>query len=184
MMTPYEALEASNFPRRAVQMLDDKAYLSFYGEKKGKVAKLIELFPTNLIINGACGSGKTVLATMLATTIYRNRSDLSRYESAQQLTMWIEKTRFAQDNSICDDLTNTTDILFIDEFLARKYSDHELDFFQAVIDSRYNDMLTTVIITNLTLEDMVNQIGQKFVDRLTHEGHVLSLNQANGRKQS
>lgn len=182
-MTPYEVVLNSNFPERHVELTKNGSSSEFYAEKAQKTVALSQKMPCNAIINGASGSGKTALATILAVKVYLSHGTFCRYETAQRICMRLEQERFNRDNAVFRDLTsNIESVLFIDEFLSRDYSPYEIDFFQAVLDDRYNAMLSTVFITNLTLDEMRAKVGDKFIHRITQEGHVISLNQVDGRK--
>lgn len=62
------------------------------------------------------------------------------------------------------------DLLIIDEVGVQFGSPSELAILQEVINTRYESMLPTILISNLTLDQMKESIGERIVDRVTDGG--------------
>lgn len=66
-----------------------------------------------------------------------------------------------------------TDMLIIDGFENRKYSDFELRILNRIIDSRYREKKKTILAANQTYELFLQSVGASIVDRITEKGGVI-----------
>lgn len=59
----------------------------------------------------------------------------------------------------------------IDEVGVQFGSASELAILQEIVNARYESVLPTILISNLTFEQLKDSIGERIVDRVTNGGH-------------
>jgi DNA replication protein DnaC len=111
----------------------------------------------NLFFTGGNGTGKTHLAMCLAKdgATYRRLPDIFREV----------RMDFKSEEEIIE-YYGESDLLVIDEIGRQKFSDFELNLFFEIIDRRWNNMLPTTIITNLTVYEFGEYYSLAILDRL------------------
>lgn len=62
------------------------------------------------------------------------------------------------------------DLLVIDEVGCQKGSEYELGLLHSIVDRRYQSVLPTVLISNLSTEGLKTYIGDRALDRLRQNG--------------
>ena len=127
--------------------------------------------PGNMIVSGSVGTGKTLLASALIDSIIHKKT--CRLIKLYDLMNEIKKTFSGESDKTEADIINEMsgfDLLIIDEVGTQTDSDWEkLQIFN-VIDGRYQNMNPTVLISNLSAEEVQSVIGERSVDRLREEG--------------
>jgi len=111
----------------------------------------------NLFFTGGNGTGKTHLAMCLAKdgATYRRLPDIFREV----------RMNFEREEEVIE-YYGESDLLVIDEIGRQKFSDFELNLFFEIIDRRWNNMLPTTIITNLTVDEFGEYYSTAILDRL------------------
>jgi DNA replication protein DnaC len=111
----------------------------------------------NLFFSGNNGAGKTHLAMCLAKdgAIYRRLPDIFR-----EVRLDLEGERKTVE------YYGECKLLVIDEIGRQKFSNFELNLFFEIIDRRWNNMLFTTIITNLTAHEFAKLYSAAILDRL------------------
>lgn len=128
----------------------------------------------SIIMNGGVGTGKTALcSSIVASLVDTHRVKLIK---AIDLIRHLKSSWVKGCSSSEMDLINfysKLDLLIIDEIGMQFGSDTEKMFIFDVIDGRYNEMLPTVLISNLGIDAIKKLIGERVIDRLREDGGQL-----------
>ncbi|HBQ8141730.1 TPA: ATP-binding protein [Klebsiella pneumoniae] len=126
-----------------------------------------------LVMTGNCGTGKNHLAISTAKAIIRNHlarveiTDVMRVMRAVKST-WRHNSETTEDGVL--EHYASLDLLIIDEVGVQFGSASELAILQEIINARYESILPTILISNLTFEQLKDSIGERIVDRVTNGG--------------
>lgn len=166
-------------------------YVCDTAEQKALVAYLREKikngFDENVFIIGGVGLGKTHLAYSILNSLCEKKegktygyfsSDFVEYTSIKEIIDAIRRTW----NNKCDtwDLKVVEDfkrrpLLIIDEIGIQYGSESERLELYEIFNARYNEMLPSIIISNCTLEQITNLMGQRITDRLAGGAKIFEL---------
>lgn len=128
----------------------------------------------NVILTGKVGTGKTMIGTCLINSLYKTKNvkiaklqDILRYikGSYQPAAEYTEAEAIGR-------LANF-DLLIIDEVGASRETDNDKILIFDIIDGRYQNMLPTMIISNLNIDGIKQVLGDRCVDRLRDGGGKL-----------
>lgn len=125
----------------------------------------------SLILTGKVGTGKTMIATCMINSLYKSKrvkiiklADMLRYiKGAYQ-----SGAEYTEHQAI--EGFSKFDLLVLDEVGASRETDNDKLLIFDVIDGRYQNMLPTVIISNLNIEGIKEALGDRVVDRLRDGG--------------
>lgn len=126
----------------------------------------------NIVMCGGVGTGKTMLACAAVNAL------LSKGKRCRIIKL-IDLIRELKDtwrrNSESNEIKlikhyATLDLLVLDEVGLQFDSDTEKLFIFDVIDGRYQNMLPTILISNLDITGVKQAIGDRVVDRLREDG--------------
>lgn len=129
---------------------------------------------TSMVMVGSCGTGKNHLAVGLAKKIIRDHLASVLITDVMRITRMVKSTwRNDALRSEADVLDHyaSLDLLIIDEVGVQFGSPSELAILQEVINSRYESMLPTILISNLTLKQLQDSVSERIVDRVTEGGN-------------
>ena len=122
-----------------------------------------------LWLMGDVGTGKTTLAMLVSKAAVEAGHTVAIY-SLPRLLSRIRRTYDAEvgEQSYLEFFERLTevDLLHIDDLGAEKRSDWVLEQLYAIINERYETQRSVVVTTNLTQEDLEEQIGPRTVSRL------------------
>ena len=155
-----------------------------YAKIKPKLEGL-EWFKTNwrsatgLVLVGKVGTGKTyssiaVVGEILSTEIVSDKP------SAIYETMFgmVRKIKESWDNpevheSEVVDKFSMVPILVIDEVGIQFRSETEKIYFNEILNNRYNNLLPTVLVSNLSVKELTGVFGERAMDRLRENGKMI-----------
>ena len=126
----------------------------------------------NKIVCGSVGTGKTHLASSVVNAITRSGKTCELVKIIELIRQF--KRTWAKDanhteREFLDYYTNIS-ALIIDEVGVQFGSDTEKMVIFDIIDGRYNNMLPTILISNLALPEVKELIGDRAIDRLREDG--------------
>jgi DNA replication protein DnaC len=116
-----------------------------------------EAWRTNLFLCGKSGTGKTHLAMCLV-------KEGAVYKKLLQIFRKV-KTDFSAEQSIVD-FYGSVKLLILDEIGRQGFTPFEKTLFWDIIDTRWNNLLPTTLITNLDGKEFTAEYGTAILDRL------------------
>lgn len=127
-----------------------------------------------LVLYGKRGNGKTRMAAELAAMVGQ-----SRYRTAMRFFLEVratfKKNSEKSEIEIIDDLVGAS-VLILDEIQERGETDFEDRLLTHVIDARYAAMRPTILIANLTKQELAESLGASIVDRARENGKSIEFN--------
>lgn len=137
-----------------------------------------EQFPANfragrsLLLTGNVGCGKTHLASAIVRTVVADQCRALIIPAGDIVS--IARASMVPGSGYTDrDVAvhlGGLDLLVIDEVGAQKGSEYELGLLHSIIDRRYQAVLPTVVISNLSADGLKSYIGDRALDRLRQNG--------------
>jgi DNA replication protein DnaC len=130
----------------------------------------------NLILVGTPGTGKTHLAcAIVAEVLGAGRSALFLSMSEALRLM---RASFAPDAAYSEPeaiaMLTQVDVLVMDEVgMAIGSEDKRRAMLFDVLDARYSDLRPTVLVSNLSRDELTDYLGERLMDRLCEGGSVL-----------
>jgi len=126
----------------------------------------------SFLMLGTVGTGKTHLSIGVALEVM-NQGYSSIFTSASKIFRSIKDTYHKgshQKESEVMAIYTQCDLLIIDEVGVQRGSDFEKETFFDVINERYENMRPTIILSNLTIEEIKVFLGERVFDRLRENG--------------
>jgi len=141
-----------------------KQYAATFDESEG----------VSLIFCGGVGSGKTHLAAGIAKELM-NRYRSALFMSVMGAVRSVKDTWRNSEVSEGEALQNLIDpdLLILDEVGVQFGSDTEKLILFEIINGRYENRRSTIIISNLAIENLTEYLGERVVDRLREGGGKL-----------
>jgi DNA replication protein DnaC len=148
---------------------------------------------TNIVITGACGTGKTFLACTLLnqylvkTSVIKGRFD---YETPTGMFLsysdFIDSLRWKRDDKELDmdskfDLACSVPLLVMDDIGSGKITDYSAEQTFILINRRYNNMLSTIITSN-SLDELKTFLGERSLSRITEGSITFKLNESTDKR--
>ncbi|MCY1391376.1 IstB-like ATP binding protein [compost metagenome] len=126
-----------------------------------------------LLLLGKFGNGKTHLGCAILAEVVRRYGATALYAPAPDIIATI-KASFGRDSgtteaSVMAELAKV-DLLLIDELGAQGGTEFERQSLHQIIDTRYRNMLPTIITSNLPGTELSTYIGDRALDRLRENG--------------
>jgi DNA replication protein DnaC len=138
-----------------------------------------------LWLMGDVGTGKTTLAMLVSKAALEAGRSVAIY-SLPRLLAELRKT-FDEDSDrsfleLLDRLA-AVDLLHVDDLGAERTSPWVIEQLYAIVNSRYEDQRSMVVTTNLQRDELIEQIGERTVSRLTEMCEELPLFGSDRRKE-
>jgi DNA replication protein DnaC len=132
----------------------------------------------SLVLTGGPGTGKTHLACAVGNAVMETHLAAVAFGTVAGLLRHIKDTyRKDSDRSeqdAIDDLVRP-DLLIVDEVGVQVGSEHEKLLMFEVLNSRYQELRPTILISNLNTADLEAFLGQRVMDRYRECGSVLAF---------
>jgi DNA replication protein DnaC len=144
-----------------------------------KAEALTELAATPTII-GLCGNrgpGKTYMACALVRRFCGMRRS-ARYAVTMDYFTAI-KSEYGKkdgDEAKIDRLFAKPDLLVLDEIQVRGETEWENRLLTRLIDNRYSELKTTILITNETHDEFLRNVGASVANRINDGGAIIECN--------
>jgi DNA replication protein DnaC len=123
--------------------------------------------PPNLILTGLPGTGKSHLSCGIILALYGSkkvkRVDLPDLIREIRAT-WRKDSEHTEETVL--DWYGSLDLLILEEVGTGSGSDDERARIFQVINRRYEAMLPTVVVTNLSIPELKTEMGERVIDRL------------------
>lgn len=152
----------------------DKQQMALAACKKLVATMQAKQPPPNLILIGRPGTGKSHLCCGMVLELYRThrvrRVDLPDLIREIRAT-WHKDSEHSEDYVL--EFYGTLDLLIIEEVGTGAGTDDERARIFQVVNRRYEAMLPTVIVSNLDLESLKKEIGERVIDRLREGDRAL-----------
>lgn len=155
-------------PLAAGHLAKVKAYADGWPETKAGGA--------NLILCGKPGTGKTHLATMVCKQVASRHDAQPLYATTTRMLRHVRASygrgaTYTEQDAV--ERFSTCDLLVLDEVGVKLASENDRALLFEIIDERYQSVLPTILISNLTVGEIANQTDERLVDRLIENGQVL-----------
>lgn len=125
-----------------------------------------------LIMVGNVGAGKTMLATAIAEKVLAAGKKCSFVKFSDLIReikdSWRKDSQYSESDVIAH--YSKVKLLILDEIGVQYGSDTEKMMIFEIIDGRYENVLPTVLISNLDFDGVRKCIGERVFDRLRHDG--------------
>lgn len=131
----------------------------------------------SLILCGAPGTGKTHLACAMVQYCLEYGKSV-RKANVMQIVRNIKSTWSKDSEHVEEDVISfysERDLLVIDEIGVQFGSDTERMYIFDIINRRYDAVLPTVLISNLDIDALRVEIGERVIDRLREDSGKLLL---------
>jgi DNA replication protein DnaC len=129
---------------------------------------------TSMIFCGKPGTGKTHLAYGIVNVLQEQKVKAA-FTTAADMTSSV-KTAIREpyeDNLSARDVTDEyarLELLVIDEVGVQVDSDAERRIFFDIINKRYEEMMPTILLSNLIIDELTKFIGERVADRMRENG--------------
>lgn len=138
----------------------------------------------NMFFIGSVGTGKTHLASSVIQELYDKKS-VRMIRVIELIRILKETWQRGSENTERDVIEHFggIDVLILDEVGIQFGSETERMFMFDIINTRYDNMLPTILISNLDINNLKEILGEQAVDRLREDGgKVLVFNWESQRK--
>ena len=125
-----------------------------------------------LIFSGNVGVGKTHLACAIANEAVRTGHTVF-FASVSKLIRQVRASWGTHDEQTVIDNLIELDLLLIDEIGVQAGTENERNILFDVINGRYENMKSTILLTNLDRTQLPTYLGERIVDRLRENGGTL-----------
>jgi DNA replication protein DnaC len=129
----------------------------------------------SIVMCGNTGTGKTHLACAIAHTVIEQGAE-AVYATASRAFRSVKDTyRRDAELSETEAIKRFTypDLLILDEIGVQYGSDSEKNILFDIINERYERLLPTILISNLSLENLAGYVGDRVLDRMKENGGKL-----------
>jgi len=168
------------------------------GEKLKSICMSVVKEPCDLVLTGNAGSGKTHLAVAIFREWIKNQTIKTKYDrddftllknakfiTVPDLLLKIRQSFSEGSDKSEEDIVETYSsysFLLLDDLGAEKTTEWSITTLYTIIDRRYRELKTTIVTTNLTIDQIGSQISDRIASRLS-SGKVIKINAPDYRKK-
>lgn len=130
---------------------------------------------TSGILIGNHGTGKNLLCALVCKTLAAN-SYSALHTTVQRLVRRVRQAWRTGSQETESDVINSfvkPDLLVIDEVGVQQGSTNEINIITEIINDRYEEVRPTILISNLTFEQLEATLGPRIIDRFYEGGSFL-----------
>ena len=126
-----------------------------------------------MLMIGTPGTGKTHLSASIIRNILHNSTKSARYYTSAEIAQkmmdtWSDPSRSEQE--VLDHFSSF-DLLVIDEYGLHDRHEKRLEMVHKVLYSRYDNMRSTLLVSNFSIQDIRRDLGVRLWSRL-HENNL------------
>ncbi len=172
-------LDDSEIPRR----FRERTFLNYNAESDAqkraltKAKAFAERFPkaveqgASFVFCGQPGTGKTHLACAIGNHVMKTFGNAVRFLTVFEVVQRVKSTYGNSEKTEADVMRSFAepDLLILDEVGVQFGTEFEKVIITDIINRRYSDMRPTIILSNLTAEELAVFLGARVIDRM-HEG--------------
>lgn len=176
-------LDLSGIPKRFINKnisglkYTTEAQLNILQIIKNYIKAILKKSYPSLILCGRPGTGKTHIGCALVKAVIKNNGD-ARIVTTANLMRQVKETYSEDSKKTENEIYNfyeNLSLLVIDEVGVQFGSETEKLIFYEIINRRYNNMLPTVLISNLTADELNGFIGERAFDRFKEDGGAILI---------
>jgi DNA replication protein DnaC len=132
----------------------------------------------SIVMCGRPGTGKTHLACAIGLDLIERYGSRVMFSTALAAIRTIKDT-YHRDSEVSEseaiDRLVTPDLLILDEIGVQVGSEHERMLVFEVINERYQQCRSTILISNLNKQELTEYMGDRIMDRFRECGGVLAF---------
>lgn len=164
-------------PEKSKDTYYDKALILFSDVKKFvDELEAGDNYVKGLFITGPIGSGKTHLVSAIYNELKKSKVDIEFFVVPDLLEQG--KADMFNENGSRDVFSKAkkAKVLILDDLGAHNYTPWIINQLYSLINYRLNNMLTTIITTNLRLEDIDIRLDERIASRILELCSIYNLN--------
>jgi DNA replication protein DnaC len=167
--------EYSGIPDKFKYASFDNYKLIPRNQDQANIYNVIKHKTLDMILCGAVGTGKTHLACAKISQLIDNGIQ-AQFVQLIKLIRSIKSSWTSTHVNESDIIKQFTEVPFlvIDEIGVQFESETEKQYLTEIINDRYNNKLSTYLISNMTVEELAKTVGDRVVDRF-RESNQLGL---------
>ncbi len=130
----------------------------------------------NLMLSGAPGVGKTYLVESICNNLINKNMYINYYTSFNLSDLFLKyRTSFNENKAGMLDGILNCDVLIIDDFGSEPNMKNTEEYFYLVFNERLVKNKSTIITTNLNLEQILVRYGERTFSRLCNKSNSLTI---------
>lgn len=131
---------------------------------------------------GNRGGGKTQ-ASVVMIALNASKGKKGCYTKAQEIFLNIRDAQTGSERGLMKTFEMYTEphLLVIDAFQVRSGTEFEYRTLVSILDKRYDDMKSTILISNDTAEEFVEAMGDDAYSRMQEGGGIIQFNSTDFR---
>lgn len=176
------ALRDATIPRRFA----DASFESYVcqNESQRRIYAALQAYAANfpehraqgvgMIMTGGVGTGKTHLAVAIARHVIHGHKMTAKYASINRVMVAIKSSFHGDSDGITQqdvyEILRQPDLLILDEVGAQQATEFEKLVMFDIVNARYEDVRPTILISNLSIKQVAECVGDRVIDRLRENG--------------